>query len=224
MDNLSNKPAATYESVWEAFRKTDEQLKESDRQRKENERILNEKFAETERIMQRNADRFDKQLKKSHAEYEKSRADYDRRMKKMEETMGAWSNNHGFFAEEYFFNSFEDGKRNFFGEKFDEIERNVKGIKKGFKDEYDILLINGKTIGIVEVKFKAHEHDVPKILKKGNTFRVNFPEYQNHRVYLGLATLVFYPELEQECIKQGIAVVKQVGDTVVINDKHLKVF
>jgi hypothetical protein len=34
----------------------------------------------------------------------------------------------------------------------------------------------------------------------------------------------FYPELEQECIKEGIAVIKQVGDTVVINDKHLKVF
>jgi hypothetical protein len=34
----------------------------------------------------------------------------------------------------------------------------------------------------------------------------------------------FYPELEQECIKEGIAVIKQVGDAIVINDKHLKVF
>jgi len=34
----------------------------------------------------------------------------------------------------------------------------------------------------------------------------------------------FYPELEQACIEQGIAVIKQVGDTVVINDAHLKVF
>ena len=116
------------------------------------------------------------------------------------------------------------GKQNFFGEKFDEIEKNVKGIKKGFKDEYDILLINGKTIGIVEVKFKAHENDVPKVLRKAETFRINFPEYANHQVYLGLATMVFYPELEQECINQGIAVIKQVGDTVVINDAHLKVF
>ena len=28
--------------------------------------------------------------------------------------------------------------------------------------------------------------------------------------------MVFYPELEQECIEQGIAVIKQVGDTVLI--------
>jgi Icc-related predicted phosphoesterase len=89
---------------------------------------------------------------------------------------------------------------------------------------YDILLLNGKSIGIVEVKYKAHENDVSKVLRKAETFRVNFPEYAGHKIYLGLATLSFYPELEQGCINEGIAVVKQVGDTVVINDKHLKVF
>jgi hypothetical protein len=34
----------------------------------------------------------------------------------------------------------------------------------------------------------------------------------------------FFPELEQQCIEQGIAVVKQVGDTVVINESNLKTF
>ncbi|MCL2291292.1 MAG: hypothetical protein FWC34_11430 [Bacteroidetes bacterium] len=145
-------------------------------------------------------------------------------MEKIDETMESWSNNHGFFAEEYFINSFENGKQNFFGEKFEEMIDHVKGIKKGFEDEYDILLINGKSIGIVEIKFKAHENDVPKILRKAQTFRVNFPEYKNHQVYLRLATMAFYPELEQECTKEGIAIVKQVGDTIAINDKHLKCF
>jgi len=45
-----------------------------------------------------------------------------------------------------------------------------------------------------------------------------------YMIYLGLATLVFYPELEQECINQGIAIIKQVGDTVVICDEHLKAY
>ena len=143
---------------------------------------------------------------------------------KLQKTVGGWANNHGFFAEEYFFNSFEKGKQNFFGEHFDRIEQHVKGIKVGFQDEYDILLINGKSIGIVEVKFKAHENDMPNVLRKAETFRVNFPEYKEHQIYLGLATMAFYPELEQECINEGIAVIKQVGDKVVINDKHLKVF
>jgi len=34
----------------------------------------------------------------------------------------------------------------------------------------------------------------------------------------------FYEELEVECKKAGIAIVKQVGDMVVINDENLKVF
>ena len=55
-------------------------------------------------------------------------------------------------------------------------------------------------------------------------FRENFPKYQNHKAYLGLATMSFYPELEKECIQEGIAIIKQVGDTVVINDEHLKAF
>ena len=148
----------------------------------------------------------------------------DRRMKELQKTVGSWANNHGSFAEEYFFNSFENGKQNFFGEKFDELEQNLRGIKKGFKDEYDILLINGKSVAIIEVKYKAHENDISKVLNKVKTFRVNFPDYANHKVYLGLASMSFYPKLEDECIKEGIAVVKQVGDSVVIYDSHLKVF
>jgi hypothetical protein len=178
---------------------------------------VKEMFAEVREMQAASDARFEREMKES-------REDYDLRMKKFEKTMGSWSTNHGFFAEEYFFNSFEKGKQNFFGEEFDDIDKSVKGIKKGFKDEYDILMTNGKTIGIVEVKFKAHENDIPKILNKSSTFKVNFPEYQNHKIYLGLATMSFYPELEEECIKNGIAVIKQVGDTVVINDKHLRVF
>ena len=213
MENLPNNPPATFESVLAGLQETGRLFKET----------------------RANIDKLGDKIDKLGAKYDrineeagqrriKTNADYERRMTKMEKELGSWANNHGFFAEEYFFNSFEDGKFNFFGEKFDEIMKNVKGIKKGFRDEYDILLINGKSIGVVEVKFKAHENDVPRIIRKARTFRVNFPEYENHRVYLGLATMVFYPELEQECINQGIAVVKQVGDTVVINDGHLKVF
>ena len=209
-------------------RKMEESRVNFEKSRAEYEQKRAESNADFERKRaESNAD-FERKRAESNADFErrmeKSRADSDRRMKKMEESIGSWANNHGLFAEEYFVNSFENGKQNFFGERFDRIEDRVKGIKKGFGDEYDILLINGKSIGIVEVKFKAHVNDIPKVLRKAETFRINFAEYANHRVYLGLATMVFYPELEQECINQGIAVIKQVGDTVVINDAHLKAF
>ena len=166
------------------------------------------------------------ELTKSQAELAKSQAETDRQMKETDRKLdkvgiqlGGISNNQGRFAEEYFFNSFEKGKRNFFGEKFDEIKNNLKGIKTD--DEYDIVMLNGQSVGIVEVKYKAHENDVPKVLRKANTFRDNFTDYKNHTIYLGLATMAFYPELEQACKDTGIAIIKQLGDTVVINDKHL---
>ena len=224
-------------------KETDQLIKESranfDREMKERranfDREMKESQDKHERQVKESQDKYEREAKKWRDDYElrvkendriikESRDDYDRRMKNFEQTMGSWSNNHGDFAEEYFFNSFEQGKNNFFGEKFDEIEKNVKGIKKGYRDEYDIVLINGKSVGIIEVKFKANVKDIPKNINKVQTFRANFPDYQNHRIYLGLASLAFYPKLEKECFKHGIAIIKQVGDTVVINDEQLKVY
>jgi len=224
MENGTTYLAATPESVWAALRELTEKQAETDRQLKETDRFLKETKAENDRRMKK----YDEIIGETKAENEKlmreTKVENDRRMKKYDEIMGSWANNHGEFAEEYFFNSFENGKQNFFGEKFDRIMKNVKGLDYVIKDEYDIVLVNGKSVGIVEVKFKAHENDIPKVIRKAETFKANHPNYANHQIYLGLATMAFYPVVEQECINQGIAVIKQVGDTVVINDKHLKVF
>jgi len=203
MDNNTDFPPATPESVWVILRELAASQAETALQMKETDRILKE----TDRIVKENA----LQMKET-----------DRKIDKVRETLGSWANNHGCFAEDYFFNSFEKGKQNFFGEKFDDIRKNLKGTETN--DEFDIVMLNGHALGLVEVKFKAHKNDIPNILKKVNTFRVNFPKYSSHRVYLGLASMSFYPELEEECIRQGIAIIKQVGDTVVINDEHLKAF
>jgi len=108
MKNTDNTPA-TPESVWEGFRKLNELLDKQSAERKEAEA------------------RFDRELEKSRAERKEAEASFNRRMKKQEELVGSWGNNHGSFAEEYFYNSFEQGKQNFFGEEFDEIEKNLKG-------------------------------------------------------------------------------------------------
>jgi len=211
MENTSH----TFESVWATMQENNrfltEKFAESERLRRENERLLNEKFAETERILRESRAETDRQIEK-----------VSKQIAKTDKMMGGISNNNGLFAEEYFFNSFEAGNQNFFGEKFDKIMKNKGGVE--IDDEYDILLINGQAVGIVETKYKAHENDIPKIVQKAETFRINFPKYENHRVYLGLASMSFYPKLEEECKKQGIAIIKQVGDKVVIYDENLKVF
>jgi len=157
-------------------------------------------------------------------ELTQSQKETDRIMKELQKQMGGISDNQGKFAEEYFFNSFESGKTNFFGEKFDEIAKHLKTRRQGLEDEYDIVLYNHASVAIIEVKYKAHTKDIPTVLKKAETFRILYPEYKDFKIYLGLASMSFYPELEEECINEGIAVIKQIGDTVVINDTNLKVF
>ena len=202
MNNQTQTDAPTFESVWAALQETDRVLKETERIFKEQA----EQAAERER------------------KREKNWADYEKRMKKMEEQMGAWGNNHGSFAEEYFFNSFDVGEQNFFGEQFDDIEKNVKPKSKKLKDEYDIVLYNHSSVAIIEAKYKAHVNDIAKTLKKAETFRILCPDYKDFKIYLGLASMSFYPELEQKCTEEGIAIIKQIGDSVIINDAHLKVF
>ena len=188
METLTKNAVPSFESVWAL-------LQENAQQMKENERILNEKFAET-----------------------------DRRFRAMQQEMGSWANNHGSFAEEYFFNSFKKGKRNFFGEEFDRISKTEKVVLKDLEDEYDVVMYNGTSVAVIEVKFKAHKDHIAQVLKKAETFKLFFPYYEDYKIYLGLASMSFHPDVEEECIHQGIAVIKQVGDTVVINDAHLKVF
>jgi hypothetical protein len=205
-------PAEILEGVLVSLKETGKRMNKTERLMKQNAK----RMKETDLLMKQNAERMketDLQMKET-----------DRRINKLHETVGAWSNNHGSFAEEYFFNSFEKGKQNFFGEDFKEIEKNLKHKSMKIKDEYDIVLYNHSAVAIVEVKFRAHQNDISKVLNKAKTFKILCPDYKDFKIYLGLASMSFYPELEQECISQGIAVIKQVGDTVVINDNNLKVF
>ena len=191
--------AQQFKGVKEQFQEVKEQFQEVKERLMETDHILSEKFSAIA------------------LQSEKT----DRRLDRLSKLYGGLSSNYGSFAEEYFFNSFDDGKQNFFGENFDIIERNYTDNRTG---EYDILMINGKAVAIIETKFKARESSVSDTLKKAVQFRKNFPKYKSHKLYLGLAAMVFEPLIEQACKNEGIAVIKQVGDTVVINDDQLKTF
>jgi hypothetical protein len=186
---------------------------------------LRESSARFERDMATSSARFERDMAASRAEYDKRNAETNRQLKELKESINGISKSNGLFAEEYFFNAFENGKQTFFGEKFDDMIPNLKtGLNETIRDEYDIVLVNGKSVGIIEVKYKGRLDDIPQIINKAHSFRVNYPKYRNHQVFLALAALIFNQRIEDECKKQGIAIVKQVGDTVVIYDENLKAF
>jgi hypothetical protein len=220
--NTTQKPS--FESVWATLQETGQLIKELRESQAETDR----KFQETAQMFQESKAENDRLLRESKAEFDRRFAETDRIVRstslKVDEVarmVGGMSDNHGKFAEEYFSNSFDNGQREFFGEKFYRIEKNVEGENPG---EYDIMLINGNSVAVIETKFRARSKNVNEMYKKAKVFRKNFPEYKSHRLYLGLAAMVFDKGVEDMFANKGIAIIKQVGDTVVINDENLKVF
>jgi len=153
-------------------------------------------------------------------------AETDRQISRLEKQVGGITNNNGAFAEEYFVNSLRKGDLILFGEKFDKLIKSVIMIddKNRVRGEIDTLLINGEAVAIFETKYRAHENNIDHVLKKVKIFRDRFPEYANHKLYLGIASMVFDTNVEQKCIENGIAIIKQVGDTIVVYDEYLKTF
>ena len=164
----------------------------------------------------------DKQMKETNEQQKET----TRQIKELKEMIGGMGNSNGMFAEEFFINSIKNGDKKLFGEQFDELEcisrRNIKN--KQIKGEQDLFLYNGDAVAIIEIKYKARREDVQKLINRPPVFKTLYPQYQSYRIYLGLAAMSFEDKVEDESIKAGIAIVKQVGDTVVISDENLKVF
>ncbi|MCL1832961.1 MAG: hypothetical protein FWG49_00505 [Leptospirales bacterium] len=191
--------------------KTARQIEETDRQMKETARQIEE----TDRQMKET----DRQMKET-----------DRKLRELGRQLGDMGNSNGDIAEEYFQNAFlKNPKLN--GEKYDIVNFNVSPISKDREkqDEYDIVLLNGKSVAIIEIKYhldknEIKEYELSKILNKIETFKAFYPEYKNHKFYLGIASLAFSKSVEDKIRQAGIAVIKQVGDKMVINSKNLKAF
>ena len=146
-------------------------------------------------------------------------------IKAMQKELGGISNANGAMAESYFVNSFSKSMK-FAGQLYNGYFSNLKKKDKllNLQGEYDLLLYNCTSVVMIEMKYKADREDIEELLEKAPIFKQLFPQYANFDLYLGLAALHFNKKVEKQSIKQGVAVIKQVGDTMVINDAHLKVF
>jgi hypothetical protein len=189
------KKELTAADVWAMFAETD--------------RILTEKFAETDRRM-KETDRLFKEL--------------DKKLDKICVKVGGIDDNQGHHAEQFFQDVFRK-KLEFGGVKYDEIVPNLA--YKGKKDEieFDIALVNGESVALIEVKNRIHP-DFVKILaeERIEKFRKYFLEFSNYDVYLGIAGFSFSDEVLDRASAYGVGIIKQVGEGVEIKANNLKAY
>ena len=190
--------------------RTDEQMQRNAIAQK----ATDEQMKRTDEQMQRNAiaqKATDEQMKRT-----------DEKLERIGAMLGNIGENQGAVAEEFFYNSLKD-TQTLAGVHYDFIDKNVSRTGNGVSDEFDMILVNGEDVALVEVKYKAHEKDLDKLLtKKINNFKKLFPVYKDYRHHLVLATFHLYNELKERALQNNVIVLQRKGDIVesYLPEKH----
>ena len=173
-------------------------------------------FEETKQLFKET----DKKMQENAAELRKT----EELFKKLGIHVGGMANSHGQSTEEYFYNSLVENPR--LGNiKFDEISRNLHYKIANLEDEFDITMFNGNNIALIECKYRAKEEDVIKLIdKKVGNFRILFPFYASHTIYLGIAGFSFDARMEKFARDNGVAILRQRGNVVEVEADNLKAY
>jgi hypothetical protein len=161
------------------------------------------------------------ELKESNLRLEASQEKSDRRLdkliasnKKLGKLVGNISNNQGDIAEEFFWNTLSSNPI-LAGIKYDFSTKNAHKRVGDIEDEYDILLVNGKDIAIIETKYKAHTSDIQKLVnKKYENFKKLYPEYKDYNHHLGLASFNINEDVKEEAMKNSVILLQRKGDLI----------
>ncbi len=164
-----------------------------------------------------------KTLRIAHEEINAQQKETSRKLDKVAKMIGGISHNQGDVAEDFFYNSF--AKDNHLGDIFfDEIIKNMTMRKGKAEEEYDLLLINGDAIIIIEVKYKAHQRDIDQLERKTSNFKKFLPAYQHYSVYGAMASFHFNEDVKKLLLQEGYFVVERSGNLISTKSSdHLKV-
>ena len=176
-------------------------------------RYLTEKHAEIAQLQKET----DRQMKETDKKIDR----LEKQINNTNKQIGGITKSNGEFCEEYFINAFKE-KPVFLGEKFDRVLPNHRPDPVEMDDEYDLVLRNGKTVVLIEMKYKADIADVKRMLHKLRTYRANYPMFKEYKIYLCLASFRFSEMVRARAEETGIVLIRQRGEIIEIVSKNLK--
>jgi hypothetical protein len=211
------------QKLMKMFAESKQQTKETERQMKENSAKVDERLDQLFKRMEESSANADERSAKADERSDRA----DERLDKLGKYLGGIANSNGEMAEDFFFNTFRRDKI-FLNETFDTIRKDYLYSTTGgyHGPESDIVLFNGKSVAIIEVKYNAKPDniDVNDLISNVALFREYSPAYKNHNVYLGVAAMSFKKGLATKLHKEGIATIHPLGKRIIIYDKNVKAF
>jgi hypothetical protein len=154
-----------------------------------------------------------KELSKKMAQTDEQMRKTDEKLKRIGDMVDGIGKNQGFVAEEFFANSLLEDTR--LGSiHFDDITKNEFKHRGETQEEYDILMTNGNSVGIVEVKYKAHEKDLDKLERKMRKFKTLYPLYKDYKLYGAIASFHIYEDAKKAALERGFFVLQRRGKLI----------
>jgi hypothetical protein len=129
----------------------------------------------------------------------------------------------GMVAEEFYANSLtlnpKIGKL-----KFDQVMTDIKVGKGHDNAQFDVVMINGNSVAIVEVKYRAQIKTITQLEKQMIEFRTRLPIYDKFKLYGGIAGFSVPDNVVQAAHDKGYFVLKRSGDAFAVDTVGMKAF
>jgi ribosomal protein L9 len=186
--------------------------KATDEQMKELQRKI-DKVASLYGNVSQNQEKTDEQMR-----------ELQRKIDKVASLYGNISQNQGDVAEEFFYNSLSQNLK-LGSVKFEDIAENIHKHRGNTQEEYDIVMSNGDSIGIVEVKYKAHPSDIEKLKRKMQNYKLLFPRDKDFKLYGAIAGFYVPQDAIEKAKDEGFFVLKRSGNLIDnLNSENLRVY
>ena len=130
--------------------------------------------------------------------------------------VGNIGQNQGAVAEEFFFNSLQ-AKPVLGGVRYDDVYLNVHSFNGKMQAEYDVVMANGKSVALIEVKYAVHPDDVDKTIRGIANYRTLFPQHKDFDIYGAIAGFKIGKDVAESAKQQGLMVLKRVGDVMEVD-------
>lgn len=103
----------------------------------------------------------------------------------------------------------------------DKVTRDIEVNKPalGLAMQIDLLVVNGDTCVLIEVKSHLSQDDVDEHIEQMKKFKPLFPEYSDKKAFGAVAGMVIAGNVAKYAYRQGFFVIAQRGDAaVILND------
>jgi hypothetical protein len=146
-------------------------------------------------------------------------------MKVIRQELGGFGRSNGKIAEDTYFKMLQKDMT-YGGILFEDISRNMRKKKTSLnlEREYDIVLINGTMLAIIEVKHLFRKIDVNEFAKNINDFRILYPEFSNHKIITGIGGMGFEDDAISTAKEKGMGIIRIVNKKAEYDTEGLKIY